>query len=90
MSENNDHDGGSGGREPRPIEPEEPYENLFGMRPAADDIPPGEPEYSIAWGSDDSGADPSPDAVSYVYYRATYELPDEPNEGDSEWSAKLI
>jgi hypothetical protein len=54
MSEKNDHDGdgGSGGREPRPIGPEERYENLFGVRPAADDIPPGEPQYSIDWGPD--------------------------------------
>jgi hypothetical protein len=90
MSEKNDHDGDSGGRERRAIEPEEPYEDLFGVRPTADEIPAGEPEYSIDWGSDDPGADPSPDAVSYVYYRATYELPDEPLEGDSEWSAKRI
>jgi hypothetical protein len=51
MSENNDHDGDSGGRERRAIEPEEPYENVFGVRPAADEIPPGEPQYSIDWGS---------------------------------------
>ncbi|HSZ57154.1 MAG TPA: hypothetical protein VK797_15915 [Tepidisphaeraceae bacterium] len=61
MSENNDHDGDSGGRERRAIEPEERYENLFGVRPAADDIPAGEPQYSIAWGSDDAGADASPE-----------------------------
>jgi hypothetical protein len=85
MSEKNDHDGGSGGRERRAGGPEEPCEDLFGARPAADEIPPGEPEYSIDWGSDDPG-----DAVSYVCYRASYELPDEPLEGDSEWSAKLI
>jgi hypothetical protein len=30
------------------------------------------------------------DAVSYVCYRASYELPDEPDEDDSEWSAKRI
>ena len=64
--------------------------NQCGVRPAADEIPPGEPEYSIDWGSDDPGADPSPDAASYVYYRATYELPDVSDEGDSEWSAKRI
>jgi hypothetical protein len=90
MSENDDHDGGCGGLERRAIKPEEPYENLFGVRPAADDIPPGEPQYSIDWGPDDSGAGPSPDAVSYVYYRATYEVPDDPLEDDSEWSAKRI
>jgi hypothetical protein len=90
VSEKNDHDGGSGGREPRAIEPGEPYEDLFGVRPGADDIPPGQPEYSIDWDSDGPGADPWPDAVSYVYYRATYKLPDEPLEGDSEWSARLI
>jgi hypothetical protein len=38
------------------------HENLFGVRPAADEIPAGQPQYSIAWGSDDPGAGASPDA----------------------------
>ena len=35
MSESDDHDGGSGGRERRAGGPEEPYENVFGVRPGA-------------------------------------------------------
>jgi hypothetical protein len=71
MSENHHHDGGSGGRERRAGEPEERYENLFGVRPAADEIPAGQPQYSIAWGSDDPGAGASPDAASCIYYRSS-------------------